>query len=262
MNSVILAAGEGRRWRESGGTGPKQLAKLGNHSLLYHTILQQIHNADNQDICFVVLGYEAVKIYERITVELSNEGIDLNYIKFIYNPGWNNLGTAFTLLCVRGLIGHREPFLVSSGDQLVENCTYSTLLLAHSHQPLTMFAAGSTQSNNNSAQNVFIRYPSVPNNRLATMNQFYIYGSKRITPEDRSDNLTPFLFDMGAYLLHYSIFDSLEYNISIGNSDLTTILAQSNRTAAMSMYPYDRWANINILQDLVELNDNQETWWI
>src|SRR4030043_23266 len=102
-NSVILAAGEGRRLRPFTETMPKVMLPVVNKPILEY-VLDAVKNSGIDDIILVV-GYK-----KEVIMEYFN---DYEQAKITYVVQDKQLGTAHALLQAKQYI--KEPFIVLAG---------------------------------------------------------------------------------------------------------------------------------------------------
>lgn len=105
--AVILAAGEGRRFAESGGIGPKLLAMFRNRPII-DTVLDTVHEAASSGVIDEVIVVEGA-------VDLSERAGDAT---LLHNPGWTDgLATSLAVaIDYAKAVGH-DAVVVGLGDQ-------------------------------------------------------------------------------------------------------------------------------------------------
>lgn len=130
--AVILAAGRGKRLRESMGNDvpkPLQLIKGGP---LITRVINNIRSTGIKNI-HVVIGYKAeliMKYFSHVLVRTVYDNINLN---FIYNPDYN-LHSGISLLAAEETVAGK-PFLCCMGDHLIEPGALRMLLRAYGKSP-------------------------------------------------------------------------------------------------------------------------------
>jgi UDP-N-acetylglucosamine diphosphorylase/glucosamine-1-phosphate N-acetyltransferase len=116
MKAVILAAGEGKRLRPFTETMPKVMLPVANKPILEH-VLDSVRKSGIDEV-IVVVGYKKEVIMEYFE--------RYNDLKITYVTQVKQLGTAHALLQAKEHI--KEPFLVLSGDNIVDEHSISSLI--------------------------------------------------------------------------------------------------------------------------------------
>lgn len=113
MKALVIAAGEGKRLRESGYKGAKPLYNILGLSLLAR-ILLSLREAGIKEV-FVVIGYKGEEIKRRI----GNGEIWGISVDYIFNGEWH-LGNGVSVLAARDYLRNESSFILVMADHILE----------------------------------------------------------------------------------------------------------------------------------------------
>ncbi|NLO89205.1 MAG: NTP transferase domain-containing protein [Clostridia bacterium] len=132
MKALVLAAGEGKRLRESASKGkansPKPLFPLLGLSLIERTILNLRENGIEE--IFVVTGYQGEKI-KRSIGDGSRYGVTVSYID---NEQWS-LGNGSSVLAAEKVLQNEPCFLLTMADHVMQPSAIKKILNIENIKP-------------------------------------------------------------------------------------------------------------------------------
>ena len=222
MKAVILAAGEGKRLRPFTETMPKVMLPVANKPILEYA-LDAVRKSGIDEV-IVVVGYKKEVIMEYFE---RYDGMNINYVTQV-----KQLGTAHALLQAKEYI--KEPFLVLSGDNIVDEHSISTLIKTQSEY--AMLIGENPQPSKYGV--VFIE-----NNIL-----------KKIVkqPLEKKGGF----ISTGIYIFPPTIFDHVAAFVSQGNYSLFSVIQSIvDDGARIATLPTDAWMDIVYPWDLIRLNE-------
>lgn len=123
MKALVIAAGEGRRFRERGYKGPKPLYPLLGLSLIERTLLT-LRSVGIRDVV-LVLGCRGQEIRSRLG---SGEELGVR-IEYVVNEAWE-LGNGSSVLAARNVLMNEPSFLLTMADHIFSPDVLRSLLSA------------------------------------------------------------------------------------------------------------------------------------
>lgn len=121
MKALVIAAGEGRRFRERGYKGPKPLYPLLGLSLIERTLLT-LRSVGVRDVV-LVLGCRGQEIRSRLG---SGEKLGIR-IEYVVNEAWE-LGNGSSVLAARQALQGEPSFLLAMADHVFSPDVFKRLL--------------------------------------------------------------------------------------------------------------------------------------
>lgn len=124
MKALIISAGEGSRFREQGGTTPKQLNSLLGLTLLERVVLSARKVGISEFV--IVTGYEDKKIKQA----LGNGGKYNVNIEYVHNPEWQK-GNGTSVLKAKEYFADEKSFVLLMSDHIWDPQILEELLNSH-----------------------------------------------------------------------------------------------------------------------------------
>jgi choline kinase len=121
MNLIILAAGVGSRLFPLTKDKPKSLIDLGDGTTLLDRQIQNAINCDIIDTIYIVTGYRASQIEEKIEQYKS----EINIVS-LYNPFYETSNNLFSLWFAQFVMDGKD-FLISNGDNIYKDNVYNNI---------------------------------------------------------------------------------------------------------------------------------------
>ncbi|UCF13674.1 MAG: NTP transferase domain-containing protein [Thermoplasmatales archaeon] len=222
MKAVILAAGEGKRLRPFTETMPKVMLPVANKPVLEY-VFDAVKNSGINEIINVV-GYKKEVIMEYFK---NYEDIDITYV--VQNK---QLGTAHALLQAKKYIN--EPFIVLSGDNIIDQSSISKLIKDKSKHSLLI----KEHTHPSKYGVVFVKKSIL----------------KEIVEKPKGE-LGKFI-STGIYKLPSSVFDDVEELTSQGVYALSSVIQSIvEKGENISTIIADSWMDIVYPWDLIHVNE-------
>jgi glucose-1-phosphate thymidylyltransferase len=222
MKAVILAAGEGRRLRPFTETLPKVMLPVANKPILEY-VVDAVKNSGISEI-IIVVGYKKEVIMEYFK---NYKGVKITYVQQD-----KQLGTSHALLQAKKEI--KEPFIVISGDNLIDQKSISNLI------------------KDNSRYSILIKENPHPSKYGVV---FIENGKLKEIVEKPKEEIGKFI-STGIYKLPKSIFIQIQKLVSNGIYDLSSVIQSivSNGETINTVIA-DEWMDIVYPWDLIQVNE-------
>ena len=235
MRGVILAAGDGGRFRPYTYRTPKVLIQLRERPLISYPMAAMAKAGISE--VGVVVGYQAGRIVEELT-EWAPDGMRL---EFIYNHEFDG-GNAVSVRAARKFTGD-SPFMLAMGDHVIEPGVAACLMGAPAHPVvLGIDSAASMESQLSDATKVLV------NNKGHLLS---------IGKDLRRWNAV----DIGVFVFQPSVFDVLDDLYSARGMDLELSHAMqhlANRPAGVATCDIEGlfWSDIDTVEDYRSTDDH------
>jgi glucose-1-phosphate thymidylyltransferase len=222
MKAVILAAGEGRRLRPFTETLPKVMLPVANKPILEY-VVDAVKKSGISEI-IIVVGYKKEVIMEYFK---NYKGVKITYVQQD-----KQLGTSHALLQAKKEI--KEPFIVISGDNLIDQKSISNLI------------------KDNSRYSILIKENPHPSKYGVV---FIEKGKLKEIVEKPKEEIGKFI-STGIYKLPKSIFIQIQKLASNGIYDLSAVIQSivSNGETINTVIA-DEWMDIVYPWNLIQVNE-------
>lgn len=220
MQAILLAAGKGVRMRPLTDNLPKPLLKLGDKTIIDHTIANL---PDAVDEVIIVVGYMHEKIKEYVTANYPN-------LKVTFVEDLETLGTGYAVSICKDLV--RGKFMVINGDDLYAKDDLENLV-KHEWSFLCV------------RKDSIGRFGYILVDDAGNFNDIVASGVEG-----------PGWVSIGAYVLDKEYFDAPLMKLKSGEYGLPqTLLAMAKNGKEMKIVEAKYWEPIGYPEDLERLNN-------